>query len=195
MTGYKYDSLKPLIESQGIDISMEFNYPVDYDMTNWRDCYRDDISLLDSQARFLKIIPSDGFFEVTEPWLKVDANNDGKGRVIFNRSPRYRNEKFPWGKVVNKYGSRALFVGTPDEYEDFCNLFGSVEYYKTESTLDVARLIEAADLFVGNQSSSYWIAAALRKPLIQETFAYSPNSMIKYPEAIYCMDGNLPDNY
>jgi len=133
-----------------------------------------------------------GHMNITEPWIKVEADPLTKGRVIFNRSPRYRNKRFPWKDVLNFFGKRALFVGAEYEHQDFCNVVGDVEYYKTPSCLEVAKAIEGADFFVGNQSSAFWIAAALRKPLLQETFPPCPNSIIPYERAWYCFDGNVP---
>ena len=192
MTGYKYNSLKPLLENQGVQVDTSSNYSIDYDLTNWRQCYRDNISLMDSQARFINVVDrNNGFFEITEPWLKVEKDPLTNGRIIFNRSPRYRNDKFPWKMLLAHYGSRAMFVGTDYEHKDFCEIVGNVEYYKTESCLDVAKAIEGSDLFVGNQSSSFWIAAGLRKPLIQEVYEPAPNSIIPYESSIYCFDGNI----
>jgi hypothetical protein len=194
MSGYKYNSLKPLLDSQGIESSMDAHgVSIDFDMSGWRECYKDQISLMDSQARYANLIPRDhGIMEITEPWLKVDADPLTKERVIFNRSPRYWNERFPWEKVVKFFGDRALFTGTDYEHDDFCKRFGNVEYYKTESCLEVAKAIEGADFFVGNQSSSYWIAAGLRKLLLQETFVHAPNSIIPYEGAWYCLGSDVP---
>jgi len=194
MSGYKYDSLKPLLDSQGIPSSMNTDgRSIDYDMSGWRECYKDDISLMDSQARYVHLVPREtGHMNITEPWIKVEADPLTKGRVIFNRSPRYRNKRFPWKDVLNFFGKRALFVGAEYEHQDFCNVVGDVEYYKTPSCLEVAKAIEGADFFVGNQSSAFWIAAALRKPLLQETFPPCPNSIIPYERAWYCFDGNVP---
>jgi hypothetical protein len=191
MSGYKYNSLKPLLDNQGIPNSMVCNgISIDYDMSGWRECYKHEISLMDSQARYVNLVSREnGTMNITKPWLKVDADPLTKGRVIFNRSPRYRNEKFPWKDVLNFFGERSLFIGAEHEYDDFCKIVGNVEYYKTPSCLEVAKAIEGADFFVGNQSSSYWIAAGLRKPLLQETSPICPNSIIPYKGATYSTDG------
>jgi hypothetical protein len=192
MTGYKYNSLKPLLESQGIEVNNSASGSVDYDLTNWRECYRDDISLMDAQARFIGAVDRhNGFFEINKPWIKVDPDPFTKNRIVFNRSHRYRNLKFPWEKILKHFGSRSVFIGTDKEHEDFCEIAGDIEYYKTESCLDVAKAIEGSDFFVGNQSSSFWIAAGLRKPLLQEVFTPAPNSIIPYEGAWYCRDGNI----
>jgi len=192
MSGFKYDSLKPLLLSQGIETGFSSYGGIDFDMTGWRECYRDDISLMDSQARYVNLVDRrNGHMNIQEPWIRVNADPATKGRIIFNRSHRYRNEKFPWKKVLKHFGDRALFTGTEDEHKDFCEVVGNVEYYKTPSCLQVAEAIEGSDFFVGNQSSSFWIAAALMKPLIQETHVTLKNSIVPYDKAVYCSDGNL----
>jgi hypothetical protein len=194
MKGYKYDSLKPLLDSQGVASSMNAGgRSVEYDMSGWRECYRDEISLMDAQARYVNLIPrKSGHMEIKEPWIKVDADPLTKGRVIFNRTPRYRNPTFTWCSVHKHFGDRSLFIGTKEEHHEFCKVAGDVEYYQTDSCLDVAKAIQGADFFVGNQSSSFWIAAGLMKPLIQETFTPAPNSIIPYEGAWYCHDGKIP---
>lgn len=193
MKGFKFNSMKPLLESQGIEATMDSTgLCVDVDVSGWRLCYDDNVSLLDAQARFLKVVPrKTGHMEITEPWIKVDENPDGKGRVVINRSLRYHNDQFPWQRIVDKYRDRAVFIGTDEEHADFCFKFGSIDRYKTENCLEVARMINACDLFVGNQSSSFWIAAALRKPLIQEVFLPAPNSIVKYESAVYLFDDKI----
>lgn len=194
MKGFKFDTMKPLLESQGIETTMHARgISVDIDVTGWRECYKDDVSLLDAQARYLGVVPKkDGVFEIKKPWIKVEADPLTKGRIIFNRTPRYRNSKFPWKRVRDHFGDKALFIGTEAEHEAFCKEIGDIERYSTESCLDVAKAIQGSDYFVGNQSSSFWIAAALQKPLLQETFKPAPNSIVKYEGASYCADGLLP---
>ena len=189
MSGFKYDSLKPLLESQGINVS--FNNPegsIDHDASGWRECYEDALSLTDAHARYLNIVPKGhGHLEITEPWIKVEPDVLTKGRVIFNRTPRYRSPYFNWSKVHKHFGDRALFIGTEQEHLDYLCEVGNIEHYRTGNCLDVARAIEGADFFVGNQSSACWIAMGLRKPLLQETCAV-PNSIIRYEGAHYTIN-------
>jgi len=189
MSGFKYDTIKPLLESQGIEVAFNDNsHVVNYDMSGWRECYKDDISLTDAQARYANVVNRyNGHLEINEPWLKVDSDPNTSGRIIFNRTPRYRSPYFSWDKVYKHFGKKALFIGTENEYKEFCDLFGNIEYYKTESCLDVAKAIQGSEFFVGNQSSSFWIAAGLRKPLLQETCAV-PNSIINYDGAHYTIN-------
>jgi len=190
MSGYKYDSLKPLLESQNIEVLWnDGRYGIDHDVSGWRECYEHHVSLTDCQARYLNYVPrGHGHVEITEPWLKVDADENTKGKVIFNRTPRYMNPNFPWKPVYDRYINRAVFIGTEEEHAKFSHEVGTIEYYKTESCLDVAKAIAGCDFFVGNQSSSFWIAAGLRKPLLQEMDLVVTNSVIRYDGAHYPYD-------
>jgi hypothetical protein len=194
MTGYKYDSLKPLLDSQGIPSQLNFppHSVIDYDTTNWRECYEDHITLMDSQARYLNVVDRHtGHMEIDGPWLSVEPDDRFNGKVIINRSHRYRNDKFPWSKIMERYGNEAVFIGTDEEHADFEQSFGKIQRHLAKDCLEIAKAIAACKLYVGNQSSAYWIAAGLRVPLIQEVYEHAPNSMILYPEAVYCVDGNI----
>jgi hypothetical protein len=191
MSGFKYESIKPLLESQGIKVSFNDQSCIEFDMSGWRECYRDDISLSDAQARYCGAIPRNGFLELNNPWIEVEPKYGLKNCVIFNRTHRYNNPLFPWADVVKHYGSHAIFIGTDDEHEIFCSEFGKVKRYLAKDCLEIAECIAASRLFIGNQSSSFWIAAALRKPLIQEVYPKAPNSIIKYDGAQYSFDGKF----
>jgi len=189
MSGFKYNTLEPLIKSQGIEIYFNENCPsIDYDVSNWRECYEHTLSLTDAQARYLNLVPrGHGHLEITKPWLKVDPDVLTKDRVIFNRTPRYRSPHFNWKKVHKHFGDRALFIGTEQEHLEFICEVGNIEHYKTESCLEVAQAIEGSDFFVGNQSSACWIAMGLQKPLLQETCEV-PNSITNYDGAHYTVN-------
>jgi ADP-heptose:LPS heptosyltransferase len=194
MRGFKYDTMEPLLKHLGIDV--EFNpapQVVDVDMVHWRGHYRHDISLTDSQARSMGLIdPNIGHFEISSPWIDVEPDPLTKGRVIFNRTPRYRNPKFPWSYLSMHFNDRALFIGTDEEHELYEKEVGKpIERYPTPDCLAVARAIKGSDYFVGNQSSAFWIAAAMFHPLLQETDPGCPNSIIQFPRATYCIDGNI----
>jgi len=192
MSGFKYDSLAPLIQSQGIPVEFNPNPGQSlWDMSGWRKCYEHELSLADAQARFCGVVPHDGHLEITEPWLSVDPSPLTKGRVIFNRTPRYRNPIFPWHYVYKHFGDRALFVGTDEEHKEFEQLYGPIERQRAANCYEVAQFISGSDFFVGNQSSACWIAMGLFKPLLQETDPVVKNSKVNFDGANYCSDGQI----
>ncbi len=195
MSGFKYDTLKPLLEHLRIR-TLFFSGcggSIHLDMGNWRECYQHNISLTDAQARYMGLVNrQNGHFEIKGPWIEVDPDPLTKGRVIFNRTPRYRNPNFSWTKVAKHFGDRALFVGTPDEHELYEREVGiPIERYETEDCLAVARAIRGSDFFVGNQSSAFWIAAAMFHPLLQEVDCVVTNSIVRYDGAQYAIDGHI----
>jgi hypothetical protein len=124
-------------------------------------------------------------------WLfNIDADPRGVDRVVVNRTGRYRNSYFPWREIVNFYGDRLLFVGVPHEYRDFCGEWGAIEYAKTANMLEVAQVITASHLFIGNQSSPNAVAEGLKHPTIQETSLGIPDCIFKRGNAQHVFDGS-----
>ena len=130
-----------------------------------------------------------------DPWLSVEPSPVSKGRIVINRTERYRNDFFSWGDVVRHYGSRLLFVGLPHEHQQFCDQFGQVDFMPTTNLLDVANIIAGSELFIGNQSCANAIALGLGHPLIQEVCLWIPDCIFKRDNATYVGFGEcvLPD--
>lgn len=132
----------------------------------------------------------------SKKWLyHIAPNPYGRGRVIVNRTGRYRNAFFPWGRIVNHYGDRLLFVGLPHEYREFCGQWGAVEFLRTDNLLQVAKLLAGSALFIGNQSSVNAVAEGLKHPMIQESSLQIPDCIFRRPNAQHVSDGGclLPD--
>lgn len=129
-----------------------------------------------------------------QPWLVVDLD-DEHGKIIINRSPRYRNDKFPWKKIVAHYGSRLAFMGLDEEYEDFRNQFGEIKRIKVANMLEMAKIIAGSPLFIGNQSVAMTIAEGLKHPRIQESCLSLPDCIYPSTNAQYVGNGGvtLPD--
>jgi len=136
---------------------------------------------------FIKEMP-----DFSKPWLTVEPDKKFSERVIINRSPRYNNDSFQWGKIVKFYGDRLLFMGLPEEYAAFCRAFGNVQYLVTENMLEAAKAIAASKLFIGNQSACMTIAEGLKHPRIQEGSLWCCDCV--YPNASnaqYVFDGSM----
>ena len=92
-----------------------------------------------------------------DPWLSVEGCVHAAD-VVVHRSPRYRNELFPWGDAVALYAGRMAVVGSPEEHKEFCQRWGEVPYRPTRDYLELAQVIAGARLFIGNQSSPMAVA-------------------------------------
>jgi len=167
MSGFRYDSLVPFIESQGIKIEFNQNPGQSiWDMSGWRKCYSDDITLLDAQARYVGAVPHDKLFEVNEPWIFVAPDPNTKEKVLFFRTERTRDPEFPWARALETYKDRALFIGTKEEHASFESEVGVISWYKTDNLLKVAEAIKGSTYCIGNQSSWYWLAAGMFHPFM-----------------------------
>lgn len=128
-------------------------------------------------------------------WLTCGVSPESAGRIIINRTGRYRNPFFQWAQVVKHYRNRLMFVGLHHEWREFCGHFGYVDYRPTVNMLEVAELIAGCELFIGNQSCPNAIAEGLKKPLIQETDLTFPDCVYSRADAQHVADGAcvLPD--
>lgn len=117
-----------------------------------------------------------------EPWLQIPPlpvaevviNRTGVGR---GGNHIYHNATFPWRRVVDLYGNKAVFIGTPEEHAVFCAVHGPVDHYKTANLYEAARVISGCKLFIGNQSCPHAIAEGLKKPIVLEVWEGGPNCL------------------
>jgi hypothetical protein len=186
MSGFKYESIEPLIAYQSYISRVWFSdnhTGVTHDLRQFRKHWgRGNIVVL--HAAELGIEPK------YDRWLDAKPSMETKGRIVCCRSPRYRNYNFPWKKILKRIGDRAVFVGTDDEHADMERLTGiKIDRHHVKNCLDIAEAIAGSDLFIGNQSSPYWVAAGLNHPCLQETNPITPDSMIQYDGAHFCING------
>jgi hypothetical protein len=182
MTPERIAAIQPLLESQPYISEVRTDFPVEgMDEVNLN-AFR--FSGQDFVSTFLPDTTLNTFrLPVTErdtKWLTADPYHSKESGmaapVILARSARYHNPRFPWRKILEKYGRDALFVGTPAEYVAFNTEFGSSLNFKyTGDLLHLARVIASADLFIGNQSAPLAIAHGLKQNAIVEVCPYCPN--------------------
>lgn len=127
--------------------------------------------------------------DYSQPWLVVEPDNRWNGRVVINRTDRYANPYFPWGKIMQHYGPKIAFIGTPHEHDMFQRSFGLVEFVPTANLLIAAQMIAGSALYIGNQSSCMVIAEGLKHPRIQESCLWLPDCIYPGSNAQYVGDG------
>lgn len=157
----KVDKLRPFLLQQPYLANVRYSDVPEGDVLDgWRKGrWCRNCILADMMAKFLGVpIP-----DRNKPWLQVDAPKK-VAPVVFARSPRYRERsRFPWRKVFEKYHEAGVvFVGSSDEYDSLNHdVGGGLQWYRTESVLDLARVVAGAELFVGNQSMPFALAVGL----------------------------------
>jgi hypothetical protein len=126
------------------------------------------VTLTDSHFRGIGLTPPD----VIEPWL-VAAPLDAHYPVVVHRSPRYHGP-VDYGFLASVDAGDLFCVGYPEEAAYFQSTF-SATYLPTPTFDRLASIINAAGLFVGNQSSPLAIAAGLGKNRMIEEFPICRN--------------------
>jgi hypothetical protein len=107
---------------------------------------------------------------LTDPWLDpVDPIKIHGKPIVINRTNRYLQGRDPenptWSEwISNGLNDTAVFVGTPEEHENFNKQFNAnVDYQPVSDMLELARIIQGAEMFIGNQSMPLALAIGLGK--------------------------------
>lgn len=177
------DFLFPLLKHQSYihELNVWRNETVDYDLGNhykyttgprgWQgnqtECYGLVCGLdIKKHHRALNI----------DPWLDPVEPIKIKNRsIVINRTGRYLQGSDPkpemWQKWIKEgLEDVAVFLGTQDECISFNNLFGcNVPYRPVENMLEMAQIIQGAELVIANQSPVMAVAIGLGKTFWSET--------------------------
>ena len=190
-----FDLLEPLVRLQPYIADIQIiqpGDPVDWRSEDFRERHYTKGETL-MRAHLNHLIKTRGIgqgFTSTDPWLfNVDPSPRSKGRVVINRTGRYRNPVFPWTEIVAHYRNKLLFVGLKHEWREFIGHHGYVEFVPTDNMLEVAQLIQGSDLFIGNQSCANAICEGLKHDSIQEVCLEFPDCVYVRPNARYVADG------
>ncbi len=111
--------------------------------------------------------------DLSKPWLHAEPMPGLEDTVLIARSSRYRNLALDY-RFLDRL-PRIAFVGLPAEFEDMRTLLPSLQYLPTDDFLQLARAIRGCRLFIGNQSSPFSVAEALKVPRIVECNHIVPN--------------------
>lgn len=180
MTQARFDLIAPLLRQQPYLQEVRFGGACGTQISTFRrkSSRREGENLAQWQARHLGIERLD-----LSPWLTVDAQV--KSGVLMARSSRYWNPSFQWRKLREQH-PQAVFIGTADEHRQFQQYTTrEIRWQRTADFLELARLIAGCELFIGNQSAPFWIAAGLGVPILQETCREHPDSVVARENAKY----------
>jgi hypothetical protein len=166
------DFLTPLLKIQPYieDVKYWNGEKVDYNLDEFRQKFADpnkrnkNANLADLHLEQFNLSPS----EVLNPWISVDNTTKLHKSVIIARSPRYHGSYGILNASKFFIRDKAIFVGIPKEHEYFEWTFDiKVDYHKTETSLDLARVIKGCDLFIANASLPLSIAIGMGHPSIK----------------------------
>ena len=95
--------------------------------------------------------------------------------IVVNHTERYPGN-LDWETLVSKAASDIVFVGTKEEHSAFEIRYGKVDFYPTDSLLDLAMVINGAEKFIGNQSLPLALAIAQLKECYIDKTSMQSNS-------------------
>jgi len=166
--------LMPLLSTQSYitEAALYNGEPVDYNLNQFRRIGFRRIGFINLVESHLRAFELPGYLK-NEQWLDVGKKRIAE--VVFNRSARYQDVEFPWQDIVERFKGQSIFVGLQEEHEQFIESFGQVPFYEVGDFLELAEIINGADLFIGNQSLSFAISEGLHKRNYLEICKHSPN--------------------
>lgn len=128
-----------------------------------------------------------GIAEVdTSPWLQAIPDKNFVGKVAIAKTLRYTNHEFPWGKIMRRHLGNLVFLGHSNEaHKLLTGARGRLPMARTENALQMASIIAASKLFVGNQSAPLWLAMGLGKLFIAACWKASPDVRLKNANGQY----------
>jgi hypothetical protein len=153
------------------DVKVWKGEDVGYDLDSFRD--------LDIDANLLSWCHLARFkaeADLSEPWIDSSLIPKYKGmyEIVISRSGRYHGF-LDWGQLRG-WEDRCVFIGLEEEWEDFEKNVGlKVRYRSVPNYLEMAGVIAAAKLFIGNQSFPYSLAEAMKINRVLEMCVSCPN--------------------
>jgi hypothetical protein len=170
-----FEMLAPLLERQSYVKKLSTWHPGDAEADVELDEFRNILyrtfegNILEAYHRAFGIPFSQA--DIDTPWLEADKITVAP--IVVTRSSRYRppNGDEGWKNIIESgmITDNSVFVGTPTEHEDFQNQFGiKLPYHAVTDFLELASVINGANMFVGNQGFAYSLAIGLGKPTVLE---------------------------
>ena len=127
------------------------------------------------------LMTDDGRMRGTSAWIDWPVEEDLRARwkdtVFIHRSKMRHNPIFPWRKIIGELrglGLEVCFISSdPKEYDAFekkehAGLGCGVPFQHAPTLKEMARLLRACRLFIGNMSSPLALAVAIGAPVIVE---------------------------
>ena len=166
MTQERAERIIPLLKAQRyIDDAFFTTDTIDHNINGFRDHPHG--NLADKHLSTMGL----SWRERDRKWLQIDKPTHAAD-VVICRTERYRNDQFPWGRVLQTYAGRIAFVGVEREHQVFVDQFGDVPLLKLDNLLDVARVIAGSRLYIGNYTAATAIAEGLKHPSVVEVCPY-----------------------
>ena len=166
--------LLPLVKSQKFLQTAQVynNEDVDIDLNLFRDI---PINIRFHSTRWYAHLTG-VHFNMNEPFIDVDEHESIKGKIVINRSPRYRNEYIKYNFL--KDTKNILCIGLKSEFDNLKKEIHNLEFYDSKDFLEMAQIIKSSKFFIGNECFAYSVAEGLKIPRLLEA---SPDFPVVFP--------------
>ena len=116
-------------------------------------------------------------FDMSSQFLDIENHKSITNNIVIVRSPRYRNDFINYNFLDN-IKDKIICVGLKSEFEDLKKSITHLEYYNCKDFLELAQIIKACKLFIGNECFAYSVAEGLKIPRLLEA---SPDFPVVFP--------------
>ena len=125
-----------------------------------------------------------------ESWLDVpmeDDSNVKEKKILINRTDRYHGDASFYNSFLRYVHPKyLLFAGLESEHKSFCSQFGiDIDFVKTETSMELAAIINTVPTFLGNESLVCAIATGLGKNCYIEYGRAAANYIFNKQNIIY----------
>jgi hypothetical protein len=111
--------------------------------------------------------------DLSQPWIEIRPPSLARNKIVLARSSRYRNPSINYSFLRGM--GELDFVGTQSEFQDMLRILPQLRHVECADFLQLARVINSARLFIGNQSLPFALAEAMKVPRIVEIYPPIPN--------------------
>lgn len=180
-----YSDLYPVIIQQDYINSFEIYQNQTQDLINLNNFRRSPYLYRGNWTELLQ--NTFGFtYENPYQWVTIkETNPELEGKILLHRSTRRHSQDFPFRQIIDKYREQIVFISNdPGEYESF-PFKSEIQYYKTETLIDVYSAINSCKFFIGNQSSPYTLATSVDKLRVLELVPHSSDRIMSLGEDKY----------
>ena len=132
-------------------------------------------------------------YDLSQPWIAVHPNHQAD--IVINRTVRYHDKNEIDWNILKEHAEHVLFIGDNYEYSLFCETYFPIRRHMCKDGLEMAHIIKGSKLFIGNQSSAFALAEAMKHPRILEVCYKRNNCQPQSPNGHTYLTKPLMEQY
>lgn len=167
MTPQTVDFIKPLLEKSGLFSSVYASETVPEGamlLSDFRKC-RINFSAGDIRSWYYSLAPEHLPQAFENKLFSLEPDRTLQGKILISITARNNNHHLDLA-TLDKFKEHLVFIGLPDEYENFCRKYFAIPFHPAKDALDIARLLLGSSGTICNQGGIYTIAEMLKTPRI-----------------------------